>query len=88
MIYFYMWVLFLVSILLALPIVVYVEKSRLKKAMGPTAAAAAATGAAAVAFDDEPVEEVLADDVADDGMGEFGETAAAADDFSAFEDFK
>jgi len=81
MIYFYMWVLFLVSIVSALPIVAYVEKSRLKKAMGPTSAA---TGAAAVAFDDEPVEEV----VADDDMGEFGETAAAADDFSAFEDFK
>jgi len=86
MIYFYMWVLFLASILSALPIVVYVEKSRLKKAMGPTSAAA--SGAGAVAFDDQPVEEVIADDVADDGMGEFGETAAAADDFSAFEDFK
>lgn len=82
MIYFYMWVLFLVSIISALPIVVYVEKSRLKKAMGPTTGAVA--GVAAVAFDDEPVEQV----VADDGMGEFGATTAGADDFSAFEDFK
>jgi len=82
MIYFYMWVLFLVSIVSALPIVAYVEKSRLQKARETTPEPS--SEAADVAFDDEPVKEV----VADDGMGEFGAKTADPDDFSAFDDFK
>ena len=84
MIYFYMWTVFLVSIVLAVPIVAQVEKSRFKKAARP----ATSTGQAndpVVAFDDEPVE-VAAEQAASEEFGEVG--TASADDFSAFDDFK
>jgi hypothetical protein len=83
MIFFYLWVAFLASIVLAVPIVSFVEKSRARKASGYSTPAAAAE----VAFEDEPVEPVAAA-VADDGMGDFGAAPAGADDFSAFDDFK
>ncbi len=86
MIFFYLWVVFLAAIMLAVPIVAFVEKSRVKKAAGYGAAAAGAVAAEA-AFDDEPVAEVAAE-VAGDGMNEFGGALpTAADDFSAFDDF-
>ena len=84
MIYFYLWVLFLVSITLALPIVAFVEKSRAKKEAAETMGASDAYEEAP-AFDDS-VEEPVA---VEDEMAEFGEAVPAGpDDFSAFDDFK
>ena len=84
MIYFYLWVLFLVSISLALPIVAFVEKSRAKKEAAETMGATAATDEA-LAFDDA-VEEPVA---VEDEMAGFGEPVPkGSDDFSAFDDFK
>ncbi|MGV3486944.1 MAG: hypothetical protein ACO1RT_21190 [Planctomycetaceae bacterium] len=85
MLYFYLWVLFLLSISLALPIVAYVEKSRARKAAGERAAATADEGGEAAGFDEAAVEEVAAEE----GLDEFGAAMpAGADDFSAFDDFK
>ena len=85
MIYFYLWVLFLVSISLAVPIVAFVEKSRARKALGERATPAAAGEDQEADLDEAAVEEAAVDD----GMGEFGETVPAnPDDFSAFDDFK
>lgn len=85
MIYFYLWVLFLLSISLAVPIVAFVEKSRARKAREERATPAAEDGDQEADLDDAPLEEAAVDD----GMGEFGEAVPAnPDDFSAFEDFK
>lgn len=85
MIYFYLWVLFLLSISAAVAIVAFVEKSRVQKALGERAAPAVADDGQEVGGDDALAEE----GVVDDGMGEFGGAVAAnPDDFSAFEDFK
>ena len=84
MIYFYMWTVFLVSIVLAVPIVAQVEKSRLKKVAGPMTSTGQANDPVA-AFDDEPVE-VAAEQSASEEFGEVG--TASGEDFSAFDDFK
>ena len=85
MIYFYLWVLFLLSISLAVPTVAFVEKSRARKAAEERAPAAGPESADADDADDAAVEEVAVDD----GMGEFGDAVPAnPDDFSAFDDFK
>jgi hypothetical protein len=84
MIYFYIWLVVLLGIVLAVPIVSFIEKSRLKKERVEQPSAAAAE-ADAVAFDDSPAEEMPAEP----SLDEFGaETPAGGDDFSAFEDFK
>jgi hypothetical protein len=84
MIYFYLWVLFLVSVSLALPIVAFVEKSRARKEVAETMGATEPTDEA-FAFD-EAEEELVA---AEDEMAGFGEAVSAdPDDFSAFDDFK
>lgn len=84
MIYFYLWVLFLVSVTLALPIVAFIEKSRAKKEAAESMGATAASEEAP-AFDDS-VEEPAA---VEEDMAAFGEAVPAGpDDFSAFDDFK
>jgi hypothetical protein len=86
MIYFYLWVLFLLSIVLSVPIVAFVEKSKAKKAMG--AREEVATSAAAVG-------DVMLDDAegaaagVEDNLDEFAQVNPSdPDDFSAFDDFK
>jgi hypothetical protein len=87
MIYFYLWVLFLLSIVLSVPIVAFVEKSKVKKAMGERADAGAAAAGAG--------EEVLLEDAeaapasVEENFDEFAQANSGdADDFSAFDDFK
>jgi len=86
MIYFYLWVAVLASVIFAVPVAAFMEKSRNKKAAGLVQTTGATSEADdAVAIDEEsPVAEM-----ADDGMDGFGaSTPADADDFSAFDDFK
>jgi hypothetical protein len=85
MIYFYLWVVFLVSILLALPIVAMMEKSRAKKLAGARSQAAEKAVDQSQVLDDAVAEQPAADAALD----EFGQAVpAGADDFSAFDDFK
>jgi len=80
MIYFYLWVLFLVGILAALPIVAYMEKPKREKTPKTEPAE---EGAAAVGADEKAMEP------AGDGFEDFGQPVpAGGDDFAAFDDFK
>ena len=83
MIYFYLWVAALTGIIFSVPIVSFLEKSRRRKAAGPVAASEGQDAEEGVSFEDAAAEP----EMADDGLGGFGKPAAA-DDFSAFDDFK
>jgi hypothetical protein len=85
MIYFYLWVLFLLSIVLSVPIVAFVEKSKAKKAMGERAAETAAVADDEVLLDDAE----SAPAAVEENFDEFAPAKSGdADDFSAFDDFK
>jgi hypothetical protein len=84
MIYFYLWALVLVIIALAVPVASFLEKRRNKIAAGPVETVE--PNIDTVEGGEDASSEAP---VADDGIGEFGESVpAGADDFSAFEDFK
>lgn len=84
MIYFYLWVVVLAVIVFAVPVAVFLEKSRNKKEAGPVEAVDENAEAG-----DAMDESAAGAEIVEDDMSAFGESIpAGADDFSAFDDFK